>query len=342
MNGSSVLLGHERAREFLFGALAEKRVAQAYLFTGPAQIGKRLMALTFARGILCPGGSKVPCEECPSCRKASRGVHPDLLLVEPQTDPGRDAKSLKIEQVRDLQRALSLKAHEGTRKVAIVDDAEFLTEQAGNALLKVIEEPPPSTHFILVASSLNAMLPTLVSRCQIVPFAPLAEEQVARLVGETEGLDPHEASLRAILSRGRVGWALDMDMALREKFLSLAFLLLTPGPAPGNAGLQSLLQNFGKERRTFEEFLRLFLLLSRDLMVLQSGAREEQVVNRDKIPEMKQINLQTPPAALGRIATMVSETLGQLRANASPQLALEALAARISLARAGVKESHHV
>ncbi|MBI3014166.1 MAG: hypothetical protein HYY65_03660 [Candidatus Tectomicrobia bacterium] len=290
MNGSSVLLGHERAREFLFGALAEKRVAQAYLFTGPAQIGKRLMALTFARGILCPGGSKVPCEECPSCRKASRGVHPDLLLVEPQTDPGRDAKSLKIEQVRDLQRALSLKAHEGTRKVAILDDAEFLTEQAGNALLKVIEEPPPW----------------------------------------------------AVLSRGRVGWALDMDMALREKFLSLAFLLLTPGPAPGNAGLQSLLQNFGKERRTFEEFLRLFLLLSRDLMVLQSGAREEQVVNRDKIPEMKQINLQTPPAALGRIATMVSETLGQLRANASPQLALEALAARISLARAGVKESHHV
>jgi len=267
--------------------------------------------------------------------------------VEPQADPGREAKSLKIEQVRDLQRALSLKAHEGTRKVAIVDDAEFLTEQAGNALLKVIEEPPPFTHFILVASSLNAMLPTLVSRCQIVPFAPLAEEQVARLVRDTAGLDPQEARLRAVLSRGRVGWALDMDMALREKFFSLAFLLLTPPPAgrvpaPGNAEFQSLLQNFGKERQTFEEFLRFFLLLNRDLMVLQSGASEEQVVNRDKIPEMKRINLQTPPAALGRIAAMVSEALGQLRANASPQFALEALAARISLGRASVKESHHV
>ena len=133
-----------------------------------------------------------------------------------------------------------------------------------------------------------------------------------------------------------------MDMELREELLSLAFLLLAPSPGPWVAGLQSQLQNLGRERQTFEEFLRLFLLLSRDLMALKSGAAEAQVVNRDKIPEMRRINLQLSPAVLGRIAAMISETLGQLRANAYPQLALEALAVRIALGRACVKESYHV
>ncbi|HLC27629.1 MAG TPA: DNA polymerase III subunit delta' [bacterium] len=341
MSNSSVL-GHERARAFLFSALVERRVAHAYLFAGPARIGKKLMALTFAKGILCAGGPEGPCGDCPSCQKVSRGAHPDLLLVEPQADPGKEAKSLKIEQVRDLQRAISLKAHEGGCKIAIIDDAELLTEQAGNALLKVIEEPPSSTYFILIAGSLNSLLPTLVSRCQIVPFIALSEGQVAQLVRQTRGLEPQEADLRAALSRGQVGRALDMDMELREELLSLAFLLLAPSPGPWVAGLQSQLQNLGRERQTFEEFLRLFLLLSRDLMALKSGAAEAQVVNRDKIPEMRRINLQLSPAVLGRIAAMISETLGQLRANAYPQLALEALAVRIALGRACVKESYHV
>lgn len=337
------LLGHERARSFLARAAAEGTLAPAYLFTGPPRIGKKLVALTFARALLCREEGGVPCGTCSSCRKADLGVHPDLRLLEPQVNTGRStARSIKIEHIREMQRAVSLKAHEGNRKIVLIDDAEFLTEQAGNALLKILEEPPDDTVFLLVSSSLNALLPTIVSRCQIVPFSPLPEDQVARIVAETQDLEADAARLLAALSRGRVGQALELSAAPREEYLALAFSLLTRRPEEGFAQAHSRLQNLGKERRDLEAFLEFFLLLSRDLLVLKSGAGEEFVVNRDQVAEMNRARSRLSPAALGRIAAMIAEALGQLRGNANPELTLDALAVRISRARSGVKDFHHV
>lgn len=340
---SDSLLGHERARSFLAHAAADGTLAHAYLFTGPPRIGKKLVALAFARTLLCGANRQDPCGECPSCRKSARGVHPDLHLLEPQSTAGKtSARSIKIEHIRDVQRAVSLKAHEGSRKIVLIDEAEFLTEQAGNALLKILEEPPPGTVFLLVSSSLNALLPTIVSRCQLVPFAPLPQEQVARIVAEVKGVDPAAASLLAALSRGRVGQALEMGESPREEYFALALSLLTRGPEEGLSPVRAHLQNLGKERHILESFLEFFLLLSRDLLVLKSGGGKHFVVNQDRILDLERLHPQLSPAALGRVAAMVSEALGQWRANANADLALDALAIQISRTVSSIKDYHHV
>ena len=170
--------GHDRVVESLRESLAQGRLPHAFLFVGPEGIGKRTFARTFARALLCERAADRtldPCGVCPGCLQVEAGAHPDLLEVRRP----EDKHELPIKVIRDLCIDLGMKPARGTRKVAIVDDADDLNDEAANAFLKTLEEPPPGSALILIGTSAEVQLDTIVSRCRVVRFEPLSESDLA-------------------------------------------------------------------------------------------------------------------------------------------------------------------
>ncbi|WP_242372729.1 DNA polymerase III subunit delta', partial [Anaeromyxobacter sp. SG26] len=215
----SELIAQDRAVSSLRSALRRGALHHAYLFGGPEGVGKATAARLLAQAANCEapapeGGSRDDaCGTCGPCRKIARGVHPDVLVLHEERvmakagrwDPkgGRaPSKDIVVDQVRDVvDRRLALKRFEGRRRFVVLDPADAMNPQAQNALLKTLEEPPDDTTLVLVASSPDALLPTIRSRCLRVPFAPLPAAAVAARL-EAEGRPAGEARLAAALAGG--------------------------------------------------------------------------------------------------------------------------------------------
>ena len=177
------------------------------MFTGPRGVGKFSTSLIFAAALFCPGGEPDGCE---SCHKVARGVHPDLHVVE------AEGNIIRREQVTDLEKELNMKPAEAGRRVAIIDEAHLMNNEAANTFLKTLEEPPPETYIVLVTESKESMLPTVVSRCHEVRFSALGKGEIEHFLVKREGLDAAEAAKLARLSGGIFGrallWAGDPDL----------------------------------------------------------------------------------------------------------------------------------
>ncbi|MHB8763977.1 MAG: DNA polymerase III subunit delta', partial [Deferrisomatales bacterium] len=211
--GFDEVVGHERPIRVLSRALASGRVPHAYLFWGPDGVGKELVARRTAQVLLCadPGAlaRARACGRCAPCGRVEAGSHPDLHV------PVAKGASLSVAEVRTLQETLAYQAFERGRKVVILRQAFRMTREAGNALLKTLEEPPAGTHIVLLAHHRNQLLPTLVSRCQSLRFDPLPQGEVRRLL-EARGLDPAAAEALAQVSGGCPGavWGEEPDAVL--------------------------------------------------------------------------------------------------------------------------------
>ncbi len=192
--------GQERALFLLEKAISSGRLPHAYLFVGPPGVGRETTALSFFGRLICLEGRF--CKSCLPCRKFLRGVHPDVEILAPQ------GKNIKIEQIRALEGKLYFQPLEGQRRLILLPQAELLTREAANALLKSLEEPPPYTLFVLLAQTTEAILPTIVSRCQLVRFRPLSSSVLKELLIERFEKLPEEAEGLAVLAEGSLGRAL--------------------------------------------------------------------------------------------------------------------------------------
>ena len=199
--------GHDRVVETLRQSLAQGRFPHALLFVGPEGVGKHAFALTLAQALLCERVAETefdPCGVCPGCLQVKAGTHPDVLEVaRPE-----EKHELPIKVIRDLCLDLGLKPMHGTRRIAIVDDADDLNDEAANAFLKTLEEPPPGSVLILIGTSAELQLATILSRCRIVRFDPLpAAELAAVLLEQGITTDPVEAERLGQLGEGSVSRA---------------------------------------------------------------------------------------------------------------------------------------
>jgi len=228
--------GQEQAVNILSRNLSRNRVASAYLFSGPEGTGKMTTAIIFAKMLLCEKPGSPDCA-CRSCRMFSAGAHPDFMGVapsEPKSKVSEDrlrevirnpammgktpkGRAIKIEQIRGLIAALSLKSSNGGRKVAVVESAETMNRNAENAFLKTLEEPAQGTVVILITSKPAGLLPTTVSRCRTVRFVPLQPQKLAVLLEKHADLPRDEALKTALLAEGRPGAALGADMEHARK-----------------------------------------------------------------------------------------------------------------------------
>lgn len=269
--------GHDAIADRFRRALARGKLASTFLFVGPTGIGKRTFALRLAQGLLCdgvPAERLAPCGECPSCRQVLAGSHPDVTVVEKPADKSFIPIELLIGDAEHRMRAglcydIALKPYSGRRKVAIIDDADYLNKEGANCLLKTLEEPPPKSVLILIGTSEQRQLPTIRSRCQIVRFSPLAGRDVAELLVD-RGLCDDAAGAQSAAARGEGSVeraALWCDPALVEFRGQLLATLASRefDLQPAAKALSQFVDGGGKESAVKRERLRLAVSLAEEL-----------------------------------------------------------------------------
>lgn len=200
----SEIIGQKSAKKLLESALKRGRLAHSYLFVGPKGVGKKTTAHAFIYHLFCASNFEKPCGECLACKKLKKRLHPDLMVITPEK------RDIRIDTIRAIERFIRLRPLEAPFKVILIEKAEKMNLDAGNALLKSLEEPPNYVIFILLTDNLSKLLPTIISRSQVVRFHPLPRETIKQYLLINKGLEEPLAETLAELSSGSLGRALDI------------------------------------------------------------------------------------------------------------------------------------
>jgi len=322
------IVGQPVARRLLQQAVRTGRVAQAYLFSGPEGVGKRTAALELARSLTClnlqPDGDA--CGTCSSCRKLMTvpPVHPDVTLVEPE------GRFIKTDQIRSLQAAMYARPTEGRTRVAIIDGADRMNPESGNRLLKLLEEPPSFAVIILLTSNVSGVLPTILSRCQIVHFPPVPAEAVAEVLERIAGLDPRQARLFAALSGGSIGQAMRLAQdptAAEQREGAAAFLERLRDQ--DDFDLLREAEALEKQKDQLDQWLEWLLIWLRDALLVAKTGSDQLVLNADRLPEVHRLAGRFGAAPLLSMLTIVVETRRHIQRNANLRLALDLMMLRL-------------
>ncbi len=322
------VVGQAPVQRILRQALEADRVAPAYLLEGPAGVGKATMAVAFAKALNCTHPEQRPCGACPACRRIQAFQFPDLWVLVPDRvrheplgvegwirPPGyHPTLKISIDQVREVEREISRPPVEGRRRVVLILNAENLTVEAQNALLKVLEEPPAHTVFLLVSSSPTAVLPTIRSRCRTLRFTTLSEEEFRALPWAQEGVS---VTTLYRLSGGSPGTA---RLLVERAMLSLRNELLDRWQEQGLAGLLEFLNLSVRDRQDAHTVLWLLAQVVRDLLLLKLGL-DHLVANVDRMETLKTLARGVSEAALEGLFREIREVDTALARNISARAA---------------------
>jgi len=314
------VVGHSWAVDYLKQSLANGRLAHAYLLLGQAHIGKGTLALELAKALNClDEQAERPCGRCLACRKIAHSTHPDVRVLEPE------GGSLKIDQIRQLQREITLTPHEGRHRVSILRSFDRATPEASNCLLKTLEEPPSQVVLCLTAPNVSPLLPTIVSRCQLLHLRPLPLEAVESALIERWGVEQEKAALLAHLSGGRLGWAVGAhgDPAILERrtdSLDSLVNLLNALRVPRFAYAEKT----SRIPKAVPDILEAWLSWWRDLLLTHEGS-DEEIINPDRREEITTYATRYSLHQIYKAMQAIRTAHQQLERNANLRLTLEVL-----------------
>ncbi len=329
------IIGQETAVKLLRNSLKHGRISHAYLFVGPNGVGKKLAAINLAKALNCEESAEISCDRCVCCKKIDASIHPDVKYIYP-TGP---SLSITIDNIRELRTQISFKTYEGKKKAYIIAEAENMTIQAANCLLKTLEEPPENSVLILTAADSHSLLQTIVSRCQVVPFNRIELHRIESFLVKHHGVDKSLAHFIANLSQGSLGEALklkdDAQIPLvKAKLMDILSRLK-------NEDVITLVGEFNKEvfnndnaergrdvaeyRNKLHMSLDMLTTCLRDIAILKQAGEQVPLINLDIEGELKQLENKFSLSQIDGFLNTVTDMKMHIKNNVSPQLILERL-----------------
>jgi DNA polymerase III subunit delta' len=332
----SNLIGNENVKDSLRRLVLAGRVPGAMLFAGPEGVGKRAFAFEMARMLICPVAG---CGECSVCTrigvfdipKFEKGEETDKVFLSGHPDVGMVLpykRNLRVGAIRALESESYFRPFEGGRRVFVIEDAEKMNDSSSNALLKTLEEPPPTTHLILISSRPDSLLQTIRSRCQTIRFSPITSNEIEGFLKDKGKLNGEDAALAARASRGSIGAALDLDIDWFRAARAQMLELLRSAIISGN--IFSMLQaseqiNDAKNKDRFEESITILQTLIRDVFVISKGAGPEEITNYDMFQSLKEFSEQVSTSRIDKWALQIEDLLLGLNVNINRKVATDSL-----------------
>ncbi len=320
------MLGNEWAVDMLKLHITHDSVRHAYLFSGPPGIGRRTLALRLAQAMNCPQplAPGQPCGTCRTCQQIERMQYPDLAVIQAEREGG----TLKVEQIRAIRQSLVLKPYQGSHRVALFLHFQEANANAANALLKTLEEAPTYVVLVLTADTPEQLLPTILSRCEVLRLRPLPVESIEGYLKE-HGADPADAHLLAHISGGRPGYALRLmgdqeALALRTQRLEDLQRLLQSNRRRRFAYAEKLAGRKNESKERLRETLLLWLSFWRDVMLRRAGA-DTPLANVDCITGIEALAGRLSLAEAHRLVAAAEGAIDQLERNVNPRLLVEVL-----------------
>jgi DNA polymerase-3 subunit delta' len=335
------LLGNQRAKDTIRRMLEAGRVPGGLLFAGEDGVGKKLFALELAKSLNCRARVGVEaCGKCASCQRIMRfalpasddrdahkkiiwSEHPDVGMARPY------GRAILVDQMRDLEREANFRPFEGAARVFLIEDADKLNDASSNALLKTLEEPPVTSHLILITARPASLLPTIRSRCQALRFAPLSAQEIeTHLLSREKKLSQRDARVLARLAQGSIGRALSANL---ESYLARREAMLEVLNAAALTGDRSRLlraaeeMNDARRKDEYEPRLDVLEILIRDVWALALGAPPGQLVNDDVRAQLSQLSARVESRRAAGWLTLLETLRGQLSVNINRKVATDAL-----------------
>ena len=322
MNSNWNLVGHEWAVDMLRKHVANETIRHAYLFCGPPGLGRRTLALRLAQALNCtsPLEPGIPCGECRDCKQIDGMKHPDMSIIQAENEGG----TLKVDQVRELQRSLNLKPYQAKYRVVLFLRFQEANDNAANALLKTLEEAPSHAILILTADSPEQLLPTIISRCEILRLRPLSLESVEAHLTQN-GVEADRARLLAHISSGRPGYAhrLAEDDTLlesrEERLNDLQSLISAP-----RVEKFSYADKLSKDKDAMRQAIMVWLSYWRDVMLRTTGAKTP-IVNIDRNMEIEDLAGRMDLSTARRVVNELESALEKMDRNVNSRLLAEVL-----------------
>jgi DNA polymerase III subunit delta' len=336
----SELTGNTRVKEALKRMITSDRLPGALLFAGEEGVGKKRFALEVARTLNCrtPRDGEA-CGKCPSCVRTAKLNYPEREDAEEWTqiiwtdhpDVGlvvAPKRVLRVEQMRQIEREANFRPFEGNARIFLIDEADKLNDASANALLKVLEEPPRTSHLILITSRPAMLLPTILSRCQMIRFSPLSPAEIESHLLKDKSADSRSVKLRARAAGGSIGRALANDMVTftsqRKAMLGvLNALVMTNDRSQLLRSAEQL--NEAQYKDEFEERLDVLETLIRDAWMLSLGVADDLVVNADLLPELKKLSERIDAARAGDWILQIEDLREQLLVNVNRKVTTDSL-----------------
>ena len=316
------LIGHEWAVDMLKKHVVNGTTRHAYLFAGPPGLGRRSLALRFAQALNCqtPIDAGIPCGTCRDCKQIDSMQHPDLSVVQADSEGG----TLKVDQIRDTRRSLTLKPYIANYRVALFLRFQQANDNAANALLKTLEEAPSYAVLILTADNPEQLLPTIVSRCEVLRLRPLNIEAVQKEL-ENRGLEVGQAKLIAHISGGRFGYALRLieNDSLLEKRDQRLNDLLTLIPA-SRVEKFAYADKLSKDKESMRQAILIWLSYWRDVM-LRTAQAGSPLVNVDRNMEIEDLADRMDLSSARRVVSGLENTLEKMERNVNSRMLAEVL-----------------
>lgn len=316
--------GQEKAIEILNSGIRQSRVVHAYLFLGPKGVGKAKTALEFAKLLNCQKTGDDACGSCSSCIKIEKSTHPDIFFI--SKDKG--TTQISIEKIRQLQSRLYLKPFEARYKVAIIIEADDMSEEASNCCLKILEEPPADCVFILTTSREKSLPETIISRCQVVRFRPLTRGEVNDILTRDFSLEEKEARFLSAISDANIERALAFK---EEDAIAWKNNIIDEFKGYGYPLIQDKQVILNAERETRLEAMDILLGFYRDILVYKFTKDANLIINIDRLDSIAELAEKMDAEQIRTYIKDIEKTKTLLQSNVNPKLAIGTLKEKLAV-----------